>query len=316
MTSIALGEHLMDFSKEYGCGFMTLDEEDLKTHNLNLLAAVGQASRRSPSRLHVITHNYDPDKPVLLLIGKGVTFDTGGINLKPHESYVNCMKNDMAGAAMMTQLFMALVKAQVKQPLILAIPCCENLIDAQSMKPGSIITAHNGKKVIIEHTDAEGRLIIADTMSYCHQYFRPSQTLIAATLTTAALWQFSNFFTGVHFASPDFEKEILEHGHLWGEGFRFWPEFLPFAAGNKHPAADLTNMGHMPGQADKAAKSCVAAHFLRAFAKHPMVHFDIFASAWNWTGDYPGSHYGTTGAVINTLFELLLRRETKHDRNA
>lgn len=305
LTSLALASRIEDFTKRHGLGFECFDERELREMGMNLLCAVGQASTRSPSRLIIATANLKPNVQPLLLLGKGITFDTGGINLKAHENFVNCMKNDMGGAGLMAQLFMALIETGYKQPLVLAIPACENLIDGLAMKPGAIIKSYAGLSVIIEHTDAEGRLILADALHYAQKRFQPHETLTAATLTTAALRQFSGYFTPVHFASAALQQRLAEAGAASGEGFSFWGEFLPFLEGNKSSAADLTNMGRLPQHAHIGGGSNVAAHFLRQFAVAPMTHIDIFASTWNWSGDYPGAHYGATGAPFNSLFRLL-----------
>jgi len=306
LTSIAMGERLEAFCKQHGCGFEAFDVERLKQLGMNLLLAVGQASDRSPSRLFIATHNVKPGGPrPLMLVGKGITFDTGGINLKPHESFVNCMKNDMGGAGLMLNLFMALVASGYAGPLAVVVPACENLIDGRAMKPGAIIKSFAGKDVLIEHTDAEGRLILADALHYAQRQLNPSLTIMAATLTTASLRQFTNFFTAVHFAPESFQRALTDAGKVWGEEFSFWGEFLPFLQGNKSQAADLTNMGRMPSHANIGGGSNVAAHFLKEFATGPLVHLDIFASTWNWSGDYPGAHYGATGAPFNALFHAL-----------
>ena len=305
LTSIAIGERLSSFCHQHGVGFESFDESQLAAMGMNLLVAVGQASNRSPSRLYLATSGMKPGDKPLLLVGKGITFDTGGINLKPHESFVNCMKNDMGGAGLMSQLFMALVESGYPGPLALAVPTCENLIAERSFKPGAVIRSYAGKSVIIEHTDAEGRLILADALHFAQKRWQPAYTLIAATLTTASLRQFSNWFTAVHFANPGFRSALATAGAAWGEGFSFWDEFLPFLDGNKTLAADLTNMGRLPSHAHIGGGSNVAAHFLRQFALTPMAHLDIFASTWNWSGDYPGAHYGATGAPFNSLFRAL-----------
>ncbi len=305
LTSIEIGNRLKKFSADHGCEFRELGLEELRREGLNLLLAVGQGAQRSPSRLYMISHNGNkPGKP-LMLIGKGITFDTGGINLKPFESHVNAMKNDMGGAALCVYLFQALVKSGYEGPLVLVIPSCENSIDANAMKPGVVVKSHKGLDVFIEHTDAEGRLILADAMSYAQGLYKPGLTLMAATLTTASLRQYSNYFTGVHFAPEKLQSLLHSKGLKWGERFSCWEEFLPFKAANSTKAADLTNMGRLPSHANIGGGSSVAAHFLKEFASHPLVHFDIFSSCWNWSGDYPGVAFGATGAPFNTLFDIL-----------
>ncbi|MBC7531663.1 MAG: hypothetical protein H7318_08805 [Oligoflexus sp.] len=305
LTSIEIGRRLKAFAEANGCGFVELGLDELKKEKMNLLLAVGQGSQKSPARCYYLTHKLTPGKKPVMLLGKGITFDTGGINVKAFESFVNAMKNDMGGAALMSHLFMALVKSGYSEPLVLAIPSCENLVDANSMKPGSLIQSRKGPKVFIEHTDAEGRLILVDALSYGEDNYSPSVTLTAATLTTASLRQFTNYFTAVHFASEKFQASLHESGKLWGERFSCWEDFLPFQSGNKSKFGDLTNMGRLPSHASMGGGSNVAAHFLREFATGPIIHFDIFASCWNWSGDYPGAPNGATGAPFNSLFETL-----------
>lgn len=305
LTSLEIGRRLEDFAKKHQCSFQELGLEELKKEGMNLLLAVGQGAERSPSRCYLVGSHLDRGGSPLMLLGKGITFDTGGVNLKPFESFVNAMKNDMGGAALMSQLFMSLVKSGYDKPLLLVIPCCENLIDAKSMKPGVVVRSHKGLKVFIEHTDAEGRLILADALSYASKRYKPALTLSAATLTTASLRQFSGYFTAVHFAPPRVEAALHEAGMKWGERFSCSDDFLPFKTANATKAADITNMGRLPSHASIGAGSNVAAHFLKEFASGPFIHFDIFASCWNWSGDYPGSAFGATGAPFNSLFEVL-----------
>lgn len=308
LNSIEIGRRLKAFAHEHDCGFVELGLEELKKEGMNLLLAVGQGSQRSPSRCYFVTANLSPSKKPLMLLGKGITFDTGGINVKAFESFVNAMKNDMGGAALMSHLFMALIRSGYKEPIVLAIPSCENLVDANSMKPGVLVRSRKGQKVFIEHTDAEGRLILADALAYGQDKYQPAMTLIAATLTTASLRQFTNYFTAVHFAPERWQKALHESGRVWGERFSCWEDFLPFQAANKTKFGDLTNMGRLPSHASMGGGSNVAAHFLREFAVQPIIHFDIFATCWNWSGDYPGAATGATGSPFNSLFELIRNR--------
>ena len=308
LTSIEIGKRLEIFSNENSnCEFSSLGLDELKKLGMNLLLAVGQGSELSPSRCHIVTANLGKtsEKP-LMLVGKGITFDTGGINVKAFESYVNTMKNDMGGAALMSNIFMSLVESGYDKPILLVIPCCENLVAQKSMKPGSIIKSYKGKEVVIEHTDAEGRLILADALAYAEKMYSPRKTMVAATLTTAALRQFTNYFTPVHFADSNFKNKLSSKAKELGEGFVFWDEFAPFKDANLSPAADLTNMGRLNATASIGGGSNCAAHFLKEFVDGPLVHFDIFASTWNWSNNYPGANYGATGAAFNSLFESLL----------
>ena len=311
LTSLAIEADLEKFCRETGgLSFQVLKEADLDEQGLALLRAVGRPSKISPSRLILVEANKGAGLAPLLLIGKGITFDTGGINLKPHEAFVNCMKNDMGGAALMVQMFKSLLEAGYNRPLALAIPACENLVDGLSMKPGSIYRSYSGKSVIVEHTDAEGRLILADAIAYAQKQFSPYLSCTAATLTTAALRQFTNYFTAVHFAPEEWQTSLKTAGKTWGEQFTFWSEFLPFLKANYSKAADLTNMGRLPVAGSLGGGSSVAAHFLKQFSNLPLVHLDIFASCWNWSADYPGAGYGATGAPFNSLFQSIMELDS------
>jgi leucyl aminopeptidase len=306
LTSIEIAKRVERFCHINNCEVKILDQEQLRAEEMNLLLAVGNASDISPPRLIIASYRplgvHQGDRP-LALVGKGITFDSGGLNVKPYESFVHCMKNDMAGAALMAHLFMTLVQLKHPRPLLLAIPACENLVDTRSFKPGSVLHSRRGHKVFIEHTDCEGRLILADALSYVEDNYAPIEFFVAATLTTAAMRQFSNFFTPVHFANEMFLKTLLDAGERRGEKFVGWPEFLPFAEANLSPAADITNLAQLPKATAGSAGSQVAAHFLRPFVRTPLTHLDIFATAWNWSDDYPGAGYGATSAPFMSLLD-------------
>ena len=303
LTSLEIGRRLKQFASKHECWFEEFDRSRLREEGMNLLLAVGQASERSPSRLFLLA-NQKPEtmsEPPLLLVGKGITFDTGGINVKPFESFVNAMKNDMGGAALTSHLFMYLVERKIKRPVILAVPSCENLVGSKAMKPGSVVRSHKGISVMIEHTDAEGRLILADAISYAQSRFKPAHTLVAATLTTAALRQYSNYRTPVHFAPSSLEAILREKAATFGEDFIFEAESLPYRMANRSKFGDLTNMGRLSSHASMGGGSNVAAHFVKEFSDGPLTHFDIFASCWNWSGDYPGAQPGATGAPFASI---------------
>ena len=185
-TSIKIGEDLKSFAMQHSCDFQEMTESELQKEGMNLILAVGGASEISPPRCFLLSKNLKEGSQPLMLVGKGITFDTGGINVKPFESFVNCMRNDMGGASLMANLFMALVATGYDKPVALVIPACENLVAQKSMKPGAIYQSHKGLDVAVDHTDAEGRLILADALSYGEQVFEPSSILCAATLTTSA----------------------------------------------------------------------------------------------------------------------------------
>lgn len=307
-TSIAIAADLCQWAENVDEVEMeVLQEEELQAKGLRLLLAVGGASEESPPRL-AIAH-YRPegssDAP-LAIVGKGVTFDTGGINVKPYASFVSMMKNDMGGAAIAVALFQALVESGYNKPLLLVVPTCENAVGEKAMRPGAVVESYSGKKVRIDHTDAEGRLILADALAYAGDNYSPSEFLCFATLTTSALNSYGPFATPVHFADDTRQAAIADAGEALGEDFHFFPKRVWHSIANEDKEADLRNTARLPGHASAGAGSRNAAHFLLEFAGAPLCHFDIFASTWNWSGEAPGAGYGATGAPLRSVLRALL----------
>ncbi len=305
-TSIAIAADIQAWADERpSVELEILDEVALREAGMNLLLAVGGASLVSPPRLVVARHDAGDDRPPLMLLGKGVTFDTGGINVKPYESYVSMMKNDMAGAAVAWSLFKSMVEASHERSLVLVIPTCENPVGENAMRPGSLVKSHRGPTVRIDHTDAEGRLILADGLSWASERHAPEQVWCFATLTTAALIAYGPYATPVHFANGAVQAHLEAASKKTGEDLHFFPSRLWHREANRDQEGDLRNTARLPGHAARGAGSRNAAHFLRFFTDAPLVHFDIFASGWNWAGDAPGCGYGATGSPVRTLLRAL-----------
>ena len=306
-TSIAIAHDVEAFADSRPDVTATvLNEADLVLEGLRLLLAVGGGSTASPPRL-VMAH-YQPNgstEAPLMLLGKGITFDSGGINVKPYESFVSMMKNDMGGAALAWALFHSLVEGGYPKPLVVVLPTCENSVDANSMRPGALVKSHEGTLVRIDHTDAEGRLVLVDGLSYATEKYQPQKVICFATLTTAALIAYGPYATPVHFADGALQQALSDASEATGEDLHFFPERSWHYEANKDQEADLKNTGRLPGHAARGAGSRNAAHFLKHFAKPEFVHLDIFASTWNWAGDAPGSGYGATGAPLRTLLRAL-----------
>lgn len=287
-----------------------LDEARLREEGLNLILAVGGASDASPPRLALARWTPRAPRPPesrrpLMLLGKGITFDTGGINVKPYESFVSHMRNDMAGAALAFSAFRHLVTSGYPRPLVLALPTCENAVGERAVRPGTVIKSHRGPRVKVDHTDAEGRLVLADALSYAEERFSPELTLCFATLTTAALAAYGPYATPVHFATPELEHALTAASARTGDDLHFLPARPWHFEANRDDEADLKNTARLPGYMPYAAGSRNAAHFLLHFARAPLVHSDIFASTWNWGGDYPGAGFGATGAPLRTFLIAL-----------
>ena len=312
MTSLKIAQEVLSYAAATdGVEAQVLTEEELTAQGMNLLMAVGGASESSPPRLVVATYgDPSPDAPPLMLVGKGITFDSGGVNVKPYESFVSMMRNDMGGAALAWHLFKGLVAADFPAPLVVVLPACENLVDARAMRPGSVVKSHRGLTVRVDHTDAEGRLILADALSWASEQYGPSEVLTFATLTTAALNSYGPFATPVHFASPRLERALARAADEEGEDLHFFPYRAWHHEANRDHTAQLKNTARLSGNASAGAGSRNAAHFLRYFTDSPLTHLDIFASTWDWSGQAPaGTRHGATGAPLRTLLRALMAYE-------
>ena len=305
-TSIAIAADVQAWAADRASvTVQVLETEQLRAEGMNLMLAVGGASSLSPPRLVIAHHDAGDGRKPLMLLGKGITFDSGGINVKPYESYVSMMKNDMAGAAVAWGLFRTLVEAGHGRSLVLVIPTCENPVGENAMRPGALVKSHRGPTVRIDHTDAEGRLVLADGLSWASEKYPPEQVWCFATLTTAALIAYGPYATPVHFADPQSQRRLQAAAAATGEDLHFFPSRLWHREANRDQEADLRNTARLPGHAARGAGSRNAAHFLRFFTDAPLLHFDIFASGWNWAGDAPGCGYGATGAPLRTLLQAM-----------
>jgi len=254
-----------------------------------LTFAVGQASSVKPEILHVSNKKIlKKDKPIVI-IGKGVTFDTGGVNIKPGNSMRN-MKKDMGGAAIAISLFLMANSLLKKTKIVLIIPMAENSVSGNSMRPGDILTSSSGKKVEISHTDAEGRLLLADAMELANKY-NPSLIVDFATLTGAARVALGEDIPAYFSNNEDVAKKI---NLLNQKKIRAWrlPLYAPYKYKLKSHFANLCN-----ASLDGMAGSITAALFVEDFIDNeniPWVHFDTYA----WSS---GSILNTQGAALQGL---------------
>ncbi len=236
----------------------------------------------------------------ICLIGKGVTFDSGGISLKPAQ-HMEEMKYDMSGAAAVLGTFEAL--GQLKPPVnvVGVIPATENLPSATAIKPGDVVRSHMGKTIEVVNTDAEGRLLLGDALSYVRR-FKPDCVIDAATLTGAIVIGLGHHAIGMMGNDDHLLQEVRRAGDRAGE--RCWP--LPlwdeYREQIKSDVADVKNSG------GRSAGSITAGWFLREFVDgYPWVHLDIAGTAWSDT-DRPGLIKGPTGLCVRLFTEFVLAR--------
>ena len=235
----------------------------------------------------------DPEAAPVVLVGKGITFDSGGISLKPGEA-MDEMKYDMCGAAGVISAFAAAAKARLPINLVAIVPTCENMPDAGASKPGDIVTAMNGTTIEILNTDAEGRLILCDALTYAAQ-FKPAALIDAATLTGACIIALGHVASGLMANNQDLADRLLAASRKSGDKLWQLPLFPEYKEQLKSNFADLQNIGGRP------AGTITAAAFLSHFTEnHPWAHLDIAGTAWK-----SGKEKGATGRPVPLLLQFL-----------
>ena len=238
------------------------------------------------------------DKP-FAFVGKGITFDTGGISIKP-SAKMDEMKYDMCGAAAVLGIMQAVAGLKPKRNIIAAIAATENMPGGRASKPGDIVKAYNGKTIEILNTDAEGRLVLADALSYLTKHHTPAYMVNFATLTGAVIVALGHVASGVMGTDEKLIKAIIKAGEATGE--RAWelPLWDEYCDDVKSKIADVKNLG-APGQAGTIAGGA----FLKAFAGDiPWAHLDIAGTAW-WDKDRPYVPSGPSGVGVRLSLELL-----------
>ena len=259
--------------------------------------AVAQGSDEPLRLIELSYHGAAKSVPPTVLVGKGITFDSGGISIKPAPE-MDEMKFDMCGAASVLGVFRALAELQPKINVVGLIPACENLPGSRAVKPGDVVTSLSGQTIEILNTDAEGRLILCDALTYAER-FKPRAVLDIATLTGACVIALGAVRSGMFSKDDALSKALLAAGESAQD--LCWPMPLDddYAEGLKSNFADVANVAGRPGGAITAAK------FLQRFTeKYPWAHLDIAGSAWK-----TGTAKGATGRPVGLLLDYLLALE-------
>jgi leucyl aminopeptidase len=301
--NVATPEYLASRAEEIAAehdavSFEALDRDRIRELGMGAFSAVAQGSYQEP-RLIVLRYDGGGSSPHLGYVGKGVTFDTGGISIKP-AAKMQEMKFDMSGAAAVIESIGAIAALGIPGRITAVAPATENMPSGRSMKPGDIVTAMNGKTIEINNTDAEGRLILADALAYAVDQ-GAERIIDLATLTGAIIIALGSTYAGLFSNDDDWFSEVEAAGTATGElGWRLplHPEYFELTKGEY---ADLTNASDQ-----RKASSIYAAEFLRQFVDgKPWVHVDIAGTAWGQGRPYVGN--GATGFGVRTLIELAQR---------
>jgi leucyl aminopeptidase len=303
-SNTATPEYLAEMAREiagrYGMEVSVLDRAGIEAEGMVGLATVGRSAQNEP-RFIVLEHRKGAtDAAPVVLVGKAVTFDSGGISIKPSVG-MGDMKYDMSGGAAVLGAMEAVGALELPLNVVALVPATENLPGGDAFKPGDVLTLHSGKTVEIVTTDAEGRLILADALSYARRY-EPEATIDCATLTGACHVALGDHASGLLGNDDALIAEVRAAGDASGE--RAWPLplFEEYTDQTKGETADLKNSGGRFGGA------LTAGAFLKEFADYPWAHLDIAGTAYNGKSKNAYTPKGASGTPARLLVEFLRAR--------
>ncbi len=285
-------------AKKYAMHCRVLNKADMKRFKMGGILGVNSGAAESP-KLVIVEYRTSKNDPTLLLVGKGLTFDSGGISIKPSRGMEE-MKYDMCGGAAVLAAMQAVGEEKPKGLNIVAlVPATENMPGPAAQRPGDIITIYGGKTVEVINTDAEGRLILADALAYGIKQFKPAAVVDFATLTGAVVIGLGHHRTGLLANDDKLVQQLEQAGERRGEPLWRLPLGPEYTKQLESKVADLKNLG------DRTGGTITAASFLQEFVGDtPWAHLDIAGTAWNFT-EKPYVPKGPSGIGVRTIIELI-----------
>ncbi len=305
LTAVKLSQEFRSMGKTAGFHVEVFNRKKIESLGMGGLLAVNKGSIDPPT-FSILT--WKPSNPVnkdpLVLVGKGVVYDTGGLSLKPTHDSMDYMKSDMAGAATVASALFALARMKIPVYVIGLVPATDNRPDGNACTPGDVVKMHDGSTVEVLNTDAEGRMILADALSWAKQY-NPELVISISTLTGAAYYAVGKYgIVAMQNEKAKYFYALKKSGEIVYERiaeFPFWDEYNELL---KSDIADLKNIG------GKIAGAITAGKFLEHFTPYPFIHLDIAGPAFNKTDD----HYrlkGGTGIGVRLLIDFMKTRASK-----
>ncbi|MEO8311871.1 MAG: leucyl aminopeptidase [Caldimonas sp.] len=293
-TPTWLGQQAKKIGKQFDLDVEVLDRKEIEKLGMGSFLAVAQGSDEPP---RFIVARYDgaaKSKAPVVLVGKGITFDTGGISLKPGAE-MDEMKFDMCGAASVLGTLAAVASLKARVNLVVLVPTCDNMPSGRAVKPGDVVTSMSGQTIEILNTDAEGRLILCDALTYAER-FKPAVVVDVATLTGACVIALGHHHSGLFCADDAVAAQLLAASQSALDPCWRMPLDEEYDDALKSNFADMGNVGGRPGGA------ITAAMFLRRYtAKYPWAHLDIAGTAWK-----SGAQKGATGRPVGLLTHFVL----------
>src|SRR5687767_4481553 len=305
MTPTNMADRAREIANEFDLSIDVLDEARMEQEGMGSLLSVSRGSDQ-PGKLIILRYT-PPTAPkneqLLALVGKGITFDSGGISLKPGEN-MELMKYDMTGGATVMGVMRAVAQLKPPVPVMGVIPCAENLPSGKATKPGDVVKAMTGKTIEVINTDAEGRLILADAIAYAKK-LGATRIIDMATLTGAVSIALGDVNTAVLGTDQELVDEIIVAGREAGEKFWQLPLDKEYSKQIKSDIADIKNVG------GRKAGTITAAAFLKEFADGvSWAHLDIAGTAWGEDAK-PYRSKGPTGIAVRTLLRIVDRASNK-----
>jgi len=296
-----LAEQAQLLAGQFGLDCEILERADMEALGMHSLLAVARGAEQPPKLIVLHYRGAAKSSKPVVLVGKGVTFDTGGISLKPGAD-MDEMKYDMCGAASVLGTIKAVAQMALPINLTVIVPATENMPDGKATRPGDIVTSMSGQTIEILNTDAEGRLILCDALTYAER-FDPDVVIDVATLTGACVVALGNVATGLFANKDGLARDLIEAGEETGD--RAWqlPLWDDYQDLLKSPFADMANIGGRWGGAISAA--CFLSRFAK---KYDWAHLDIAGTAWT-----SGKDKGATGRPVPLLTQYLMQRAGQVD---
>jgi len=300
-TPTYLARQATEMGKDYGFDVTILEESDCEALGMGSFLSVTKGATE-PAKFIIMQHNKGPkgQKPTVL-VGKGITFDTGGISLKSGGG-MDEMKYDMGGAASVFGTMRAVGMMDLPLNVVAIVPSCENMPDGMATKPGDIVTSMSGQTIEILNTDAEGRLILCDALTYAEK-FEPAAVVDIATLTGACVIALGHHATAVYSNEDNVAKALIQAGETAQDRAWHMPLWEEYQSQLDSNFADMANIGGRP------AGSVTAACFLSRYTEnYTWAHLDIAGTAWKSGGKEKGS----TGRPVPMLTTFLIDRTNNH----
>jgi len=293
-TPSYLAEQAKKLGKAHDLKVEVLDRKEIEKLGMGAFLAVAQGSHEPPRFIVARYNGAAKTQAPVVLVGKGITFDTGGISIKP-AAEMDEMKFDMGGAASVLGTLRAVAELKPKLNLVVIVPTCENMPDGRAIKPGDVVTSMSGQTIEILNTDAEGRLILCDALTYVER-FKPAVVVDVATLTGACVVALGNINSGLFSPDDALAGELLAASQAALDPAWRMPLDEEYAEGLKSNFADMGNVG------GRAGGAITAALFLKKFtAKYRWAHLDIAGTAWK-----SGTAKGSTGRPVALLTHFVL----------